>query len=72
MGERGHVSAGFQWIAGGNQQPDLVEPQQAQGGAGNMSVAGVCGIEAAAQQADAHAPFIAESGQGRTWPVPVI
>jgi hypothetical protein len=39
---------------------------------GDISVASVRGIEAAAQQADAHAPFIAESGQGRTWPVPVI
>ena len=75
-GEGGHAGDGLQGVSRGDQQPDLVEAESAAGHAGDVEMAGMGGVEGAAEQADGDAAAVAEAGefarlQGRTWPVPV-
>jgi hypothetical protein len=49
-----------------------MEPEPSPRDAGNMAMAGMCGIERSAEQAHARSPPVTERGdQGRTWPLPV-
>jgi hypothetical protein len=78
--ERRHSALRFQRIAGRNQQPYLIEPQTLPREIDDMAMTRMRGIERAAEQADAHAPPVAEPRdrimprrgvQGRTCPVPI-
>ena len=82
VGEGGHAVGGFERVAGGDEEPNLVEPQALEGEAGNVAVALMGRVERAAEDADAGPAPIApirdgvwtagdEGFQGRTWPVPV-
>jgi hypothetical protein len=68
-GKRLHAGLRLQWIARGNQQPHLIQAQALQRGAGNVQVAIMRRIEAAAQQADAHAAVVAKARQGALFEV---
>jgi hypothetical protein len=75
FGEGRHVGAALQRIAGRDHEPDLIEPQGAARRLRDVEMAFMRGVEAAAEQADAERPAVAEAGQpvcaqGRTWPVP--
>ena len=72
-----HAARRLQGIAGGDQQPYLIQPQSREGEARDVQMPGMGGIEGTAEQADSAAPAVTESGngvsgQGRTWPVPVM
>jgi len=76
--ERRHAALRLQRIAGRHQQPDLIEPQPLPRQIDDVAMPGVRRIERAAEQADAHAPSVAEARdrlapgvQGRTCPVPI-
>ena len=81
LAERRHPALRFQRIAGRNQQPYLIEPQTLPREIDDMAMTRMRGIERAAEQADAHAPPVAEPRdrimprrrgvQGRTCPVPI-
>jgi hypothetical protein len=61
--ERRHATVRLQGIAGGNKQPDLVEPEAPAGGVDDMAMAGMRRIERASEQADTRAPAVAEARQ---------
>ncbi len=78
--ERRHAALRLQRIAGRHQQPDLIEPQPPPCQLDDVAMACVRRIERTAEQADAHAPSVAEARdrlmperrvQGRTCPVPI-
>ncbi len=80
MAERRHAVLWLQRVAGGDQQPDLIEPQFLARDLDDMAMPGVRRIERTAEKTDARAAPIAEAGdrimrerrvQGRTCPVPV-
>ena len=60
IGERRHAVGRFQRIAGGDQQPDLIQPQAPHGQFRDMAMAFVRGIERSAEQSDSHPPPVAE------------
>ena len=75
--QRCHPTRRLQRITGGDQQPYLIQPQSREGEARDVQMPGMGGIEGTAEQADSAAPAVTESGngvsgQGRTWPVPVM
>ena len=78
-GKRGHAVRFLQGIAGGNQQPNLVQPQPLQRDLRHMPVPFMRRVERAAEDADPQPVAMAEPGrrrgriedQGRTCPVPV-
>ncbi len=66
VGERGHALLGFQRVAGGDHQPELVEARMRDRLAGDVQVAFMRGVEGAAEDADAAAAAGKSWDQGRT------
>ena len=62
IGQRGEGLRVFQRVTRRDEQPDLVQAQASQRRPGEMQVAGVGGVEAAAEDADAHPAAVAEAG----------
>lgn len=58
LGEGRHAGHGLQRIARRDHQPDLIEPQRAQGRQRHMRMPGMGRVEAAAEQADPLPPRI--------------
>ena len=74
--QRRHAGARFQRIAGGYEQPNLIQPQALAGQGGDMAMPFMRGVERPAEQPYVRPASIAESGkrvwnQGRICPVPV-
>ncbi len=67
FGQRGHAAAGLERIAGGDEQPDLVQAQMLAREGRDMQMAIMGGVVGAAEQADAAAAAVAVGwDQGRT------